>query len=93
MKIMEPDEGTLQRRCVCEMAGTTVLCLGEHGVDEELNDFANEVAVLRDCSHVNIVNYVGAYKKGAEIFVSTAACRAASARHRAQSLLDLNGIL
>jgi hypothetical protein len=37
--------------------------------DEELNDFANEVAVLRDCSHPNIVNYVGAYKKGAEIFV------------------------
>jgi serine/threonine-protein kinase 10 len=39
-----------------------------------LNDFANEVAVLRDCSHANIVNFVGAYKKGDEIFISMEFC-------------------
>jgi serine/threonine-protein kinase 10 len=30
--------------------------------------------VLRDCSHANIVNFVGAYKKGDEIFISMEFC-------------------
>ena len=90
MKIMEPDEGSF--RFVCDVAlrskiltlsgpRTPPLTTNKRAsrccfADEELNDFANEIAVLRDCSHANIVNFVGAYKKGTEIFVSCLLARA-----------------
>jgi len=50
--------------------------------DEELDDFSAEIAVLKDCSHPNIVNYVGAYIKGDEIFISMEFCLESSTRVR-----------
>lgn len=37
--------------------------------DESFDDLKVEIALLKQCSHKNIVKYVGSWKKGEELFV------------------------
>jgi len=42
--------------------------------DEDLNDFLVEIAVLKKCSHENIVGFYGAWLKGEELFIAMDLC-------------------
>jgi len=85
--------GTVYRGVMVATKQPVAIKICEPTEDETMEDLLIEVSVLKQCSHPNIIQFFGAYKKGNELFVRLCYCQVFCTRPYFSSLKDCSRTL